>query len=625
MKIPTIVALFALSIFSGSVHAEENDTSLTRLRELHRQRKWRELVEQFEQENLSAWPTAGEASEALYLRGQAHAILKSGAKAEADFKSALQRTPHNALVAHGLAENYVNNLHDDLQALDAYRQVFKLTGKSNGWLPISTTLSIARLLTDQVKTDEALEVLGQYGDMAGMPPVWQSKMLRAYGQAYAAQGKDAESLAYFRQALQLESAGSPLYAGTAKVEITPAAESAVDLLGRPLEARDRLYARVLILKNDRSSLAIVSVDLVVFASAKVIAQAKAQCGVDHVVLCATHTHAGMAPRGLIINPPTARDWTRGSVAPAELVDWPSLSADPWYAATEAKIVEAIGQAKQNLFRAHVVSGRGSFESVYMAHNRRLVGDGRVIPLWQNPERRPTQAVDPTLGVIRVDDESGKPRALAIHYACHPVVTMGAGELSRDFPGAAVDYLEQELGDNCLGMFLQGASGDLNPYDLHNLHGENRFNMARQAGISLAKRALQVATGLNSQPESTRVDLEVRESLLTIPNRQGDKSTDVAILTAVIHRELALVTIPGEPFVQHQLNLRANSPISNTFLLGLAYCGQGTPFVVYIPTVQAVKEGGYGAGECSFLAADAGQRMVAESLLQLGEVISSGRK
>ncbi|QDU29104.1 hypothetical protein ETAA8_42110 [Anatilimnocola aggregata] len=409
-------------------------------------------------------------------------------------------------------------------------------------------------------------------------------------------------------------------AGTAKVEITPAEETAVNLVGQRLNLRDPLFARVLVLKDEKISLAIVSVDLIVFSSHKVIAEAKAKWGIDHVILSATHTHAGMAPRGLIIKPPAAPDWTRSGKAPADSVDWPALSADPWYAETETKIIAAIGQAMQNRFAARIVAGKGPFTSAYMAHNRRLVRDGRVTAFWENPDRRPTQPIDPTVGVIRIEDLAGKPRAMAVHYACHPVTLMGAGVVSRDFPGAMVDYLEEQLGKDCLAMFLQGAQGDLDPYDLHNLRGENRFNIARQAGISLAKGALHVAAELKSTASAKPPRIQAKESLLTIPHRSGNATTDVGLLTVVINGDLALVAIPGEPFIQHQLDLTAKSPVANTFILGLAYHGRGTPFVVYIPTVQAVKEGGYGATECSFLAADAGQRMVDEAVSQIQALV-----
>ena len=411
-----------------------------------------------------------------------------------------------------------------------------------------------------------------------------------------------------------------LMTGTAKVDITPPEKDAVNLAGQPLRKRDSLYARVVVLKDQKVSLAIVSVDLIVFSSLKVITEARKKWGVDHVILCATHTHAAMAPRGLLIKPPFSPDWTRNGKDPGTTIDWPALSSDPWYAETEDKIIAAIGKAMNNLFAAKLISGKGPFESAYMAHNRRLGREGGPgLAMWENPDRRPTKPIDPTVGVIRIDDLRGKPRALMVQYACHPVATMSAGMISRDFPGAMVDHIEQELGDDCMGMFLQGAQGDLDPYDLHNLKGENRFNIVRMAGISLAKGALKIASTLKETPK-TATPIQIKESLLTLAHRNGTNTSNVGILTVVINKDLALVAIPGEPFISHQIELTSKSPIKNTLILGLAYHGKGSPFVVYIPTVQAVKEGGYGAAECSFLAADAGEKMISEAVLSIQSLL-----
>jgi hypothetical protein len=413
----------------------------------------------------------------------------------------------------------------------------------------------------------------------------------------------------------------PLYAGTARVDITQPLTNAVDLLGKRLAVHDPLFARVLVLKSRETSLAIVSMDLILFSSAKVVAEAKAKWKVEHVLLCATHTHAGRSPQGLIIGGGRP-DWTRGG-DPAGLIDWPALSADPWYAATEEKIVAAIGEAAQHLFPARVVSGRGPFESAHMAHNRRLVGkDGRATAMWDNPKRLPTEPIDPTVGFIRVEDGEGKPRAFLVHYACHPVAMANSGQLSRDFPGAMVDYVEQELGSNCIAMFMQGAEGDLDPYDM-GLGGLHKHNMIQQAGISLGKGALRVAQGVGPRLDRSRSSLKVKESVLKIPSRDGKKVSDVGIMTVVINNDLALVSVPGEPFIQHQLDLTQASPIKTTLMLGLAYCGTGSPFLVYVPSVRAVKEGGYGAAECSFLAADAGERMVKLGVESIRELMGSG--
>jgi hypothetical protein len=430
-----------------------------------------------------------------------------------------------------------------------------------------------------------------------------------------------------------------LYAGTSKVDITPD-EAFISAKGEswrlpdppavpdgkktpPANIHDNIFARVLVLKNGNATLAIVSLDLIIFSSKKVIAEAKEKWKVDHVILSSSHTHASMIPRGLC--PTGAKQswgWDYVQDDPGVTVDWPGLSEDPWYAATEAKVVAAIGEAMKNLFPAKITAGEGPFESAYMAHNRRLVGaDGKVTDMWDNPKRLPTKPIDPTVGFIRVDDEAGNPRSFLVHYACHPVGLMNSGVLSRDFPGAMVDYVEKELGDKCMAMFLQGAQGDIDPYDT-GLHGEHGFNLMRQAGISLGKGALRVAKN-TSQTAKKEVSIKVKENMVKISHRNGDKLTDVCIMTAVINNDLALVTVPGEIFIQHQLDLRAQSPVKNSFLLGVAYCGAGSPFLIYVPTEQAAKEGGYGAdvNRCSFVAANAGKQMVDQAVASIKELIA----
>ncbi len=132
-------------------------------------------------------------------------ITKNGKESEIDCKAGLALNPKSELLLLTLADIYANNLKDEELALTTYRKIIALTGKTNGWLPISTTLAIASILTDQVKTDEALVVLDQYADNKTMAPVWRIKILRAYGHAYAAQGKEKESLEKFREALLIES------------------------------------------------------------------------------------------------------------------------------------------------------------------------------------------------------------------------------------------------------------------------------------------------------------------------------------------------------------------------------------------------------------------------------------
>jgi len=405
-----------------------------------------------------------------------------------------------------------------------------------------------------------------------------------------------------------------ILAGTAKVDITPK-EGEAWISGKKLEIQeDRLYARVLFLKQKGgASVAIVSEDLPFFASPKVVAEAKEKWGVDHVLLCATHTHAGPLPQGL-----NEVNWSHNVKAPGDFINWPGLSSDPGYAAMEEKIIAVIGEASKNLFPARVIAGQGPFVSAYMAHNRRKVNpDGRVEMMWDNPNRLPTDPVDPTVGFIRVEDLEGKTRAFLVHYACHPVGTMGSGFVSRDFPGFTVDYIEEQLGEDCLALFMQGAAGDLDPYDMR-LTGKYQMDVLRQAGISLGKGALRLSESIPA-PANSPGSIQVQKTLLNIPNNVGGISTDVGISTIVINNQMALVTIPGEPFIQHQLDLREKSPLPNSFIFGYSYSGEGSPHVIYLPTVKAAKEGGYGAQECTFLDPGAGATMVEAALKSIQEL------
>ena len=188
-------------------YASDPDSTLTRMRALLQDRKLKDVIEQFATVDFAAWPadSSQQAAEALHLRGQTYSFLKNGRQADVDLKAALKLAPRNEVFWITVGDNCTHNLQDDSQALAAYQQSFAITGKGNGWQPLTATLGMARLLTDQVKTDEALAVLQPYGSMEGMAPIWRVRMLRAYGRVYAAQGKEQESLAKFREALELES------------------------------------------------------------------------------------------------------------------------------------------------------------------------------------------------------------------------------------------------------------------------------------------------------------------------------------------------------------------------------------------------------------------------------------
>ncbi len=416
-----------------------------------------------------------------------------------------------------------------------------------------------------------------------------------------------------------------VFAGTAKVDITyPAGAIRGNAILTAEDIKDRLFARVVVLQDSNVSVAIVSADIIFFTSARVIREAKEKWNVDHVILCGTHTHSGGYPNGgcTKVHPQGTANpaWTRMG-DPAEVLNL-EFPEDPWYKTVEDKVIVAIGDAMKNCFPANVAAGKEVLQSAYLAHNRRRVkADGKVEMLWTNPERLPTHPLDQTVRVIRIDDDKGKPRALLVNYACHATTLMGSGVISADFPGAMCDFVEAELGDDCMAMFIQGAEGDINSYEMK-LRGEHGLNIARQTGISLGKAAVSAAKAIVPR-KRPRDSVKVKESVLSLAHKADKtKSSKVGILTLVVNDEIAIVTIPGEPFIQHQLDLARKSPLADTFLFALAYCGTGTPSALYIPTLQAIKEGGYGAGEASFLEAGAGEKMVDEGVASITELMGT---
>lgn len=396
-------------------------------------------------------------------------------------------------------------------------------------------------------------------------------------------------------------APSEMMAGISVIDITPPVGHRMAGYGSfNAEGLDApLLARVLVLKTDTVSLALVSTDLVWFYSDRVVTEAKAQWGLDHVILHGTHTHAGPA------------------------VDAYTGLNDPsiWYTPMEDAVIATIGDAADaaNLFPARVRAGSGPLESHWLAYNRRkLMPDGSVQMVWTNPSREPLGPIDPTVRVLRVDDtQTGEPRIVLVHFAAHPVV-LGSDnrDFSPDFAGFAAAHVEQEMGNGLIAMFLQGGGGDTHPFEC-GLSGSDGHQVTRATGASLATNALQVLQAMDPEPPSGPASLEVMQSTLHFARRANPAQLEpVGVMAVLIDNAIALGAISGEPFVQLQLNLVDQSPVEDTFLLGFSYYGLGIPLTTYLPTVQAAEEGGYGAENTAILEPIAGERMIEQTSAML---------
>jgi neutral ceramidase len=421
--------------------------------------------------------------------------------------------------------------------------------------------------------------------------------------------------------------GAALRAGVARAEITPPAGEQMwgyeDRREPAAGVLDPLYARVLVMEAGPQSalrrLALVTLDLGRSfgpgSLARLREAAKRSSGISCLLVAASHTHSA----------PVIRDEYRDS-PPA------------WEQAALDKIARAIAEAAGGLQPARIGVGTGA---VYIGHNRlRVNPDGTVSWFERNPTRIPTAPVDPTATVLRIDRADGTPLAVLTNYACHPVV-FGADNLrySADFPGVMNSVVERELGGHAQSFFLQGAPGDINPYYAVTPIEQDAVGRRDWTGERLGQEAARVAKEIHTRAGDS-AGIDFAESIITVRLRWDVEKFRAALLkflgpdgmeiygarivpeiqlpvtTVLIDKDIALMTMPGEPFVDFQMNWRDRCPVPHALLLGYTNGYNG-----YFPTILAASRGGYGAASASTWAEPgAGERMVDTAVTKVYEML-----
>jgi hypothetical protein len=300
-----------------------------------------------------------------------------------------------------------------------------------------------------------------------------------------------------------------------------------------------------------------------------------------------------------------------------------------------KIAKAVIGARQHLVDAQVGTGYGH---AFIGHNRlQLNSDGTVTWFERNLTHLPTSPTDGTVSVLRIDGRDGQPIAILVNYACHPVI-FGSDNLqySADFPAVTNQVIENAFGGRALSFFLQGAPGDINPdYAVTPLE-QNAAAMRDLAGRTLGEEAVQIAEKIRTQSDDD-ADLQFaadsihvamrwseekwREAMLAVFGASGpftSTHTEVAlaISTVLINRKIAIITMPGEPFVEYQLNWRQRCPVPDAFLIGYANGYNG-----YFPTIRSATLGGYGAGNpATWVEVGAGDRMIDTGIIRVNQML-----
>ena len=75
-------------------------------------------------------------------------------------------------------------------------------------------------------------------------------------------------------------------------------------------------------------------------------------------------------------------------------------------------------------------------------------------------------------------------------------------------------------------------------------------------------------------------------------------------------------MPGEPFVEFEMQLRSKSPLPDSFLIGYT-----NGYFAYFPTIAAAVRGGYGADSTVVpTEAGTGERMLNTGLISIYELL-----
>jgi hypothetical protein len=286
--------------------------------------------------------------------------------------------------------------------------------------------------------------------------------------------------------------------------------------------------------------------------------------------------------------------------------------------------------------------------IRVAANRRPRLDGVTIHRWGRPDdprirELPEGLIDPDAHVIAIDGHDGRLIGILAIYACHPTSVGGSihGWLSPDFVGPARDRIEAATGAPM--VFLQGCGGNCGTGKW--IAGTPQEDVVAMGGrlADGIESALAGATPVELGPlrvGSRRVDAPLDPAALgEIADLEADlaavagapepdisKAHEIGDRLAFVGQvaagwkprvvaaragDLALVSLPGEQFVQHGLRIREGSPIAETLVT--AYDDNS---LQYVPTAADFPEGAYEVDGGWRYVAPGGGEAIADGALDL---------
>ena len=423
-----------------------------------------------------------------------------------------------------------------------------------------------------------------------------------------------------------------LFVGAAKADITP--DFGTQISGdigryRPVEEiRDRLYARIVVLKSGDQTACLVLCDMAAIQrehSLPIRAKIAAILDMtpDNVIIHCVQSHSAARVGGMFddvhhILPPEL-GWVRGET--------------PAYNELFTKrILEGVHAAKNTvparLKAARAIDGRCAFNPRFVMRD----GSAKTHPKNCDPNILYCEGpIDPEASLWLFEDLNSKPIAGLLHYTCHPTHGYPHRYISADWPGLWSEIMSKKLGHDCVVGCLNGACGNISPSDHANPDYDSKTSLnlmlerLAQTGEKLVaglapvdatpletlSRIVKIPWRRPAQEEADKARQMVKEhpEPIFLDEKKERISWDwVFALRTLdnIHRievnpnyefeiqvfragDAIIVGWPGEPFVVGQLEVKLNSPAKYT-IVGHECNDNGT--CGYLPTLKAIERGGY---------------------------------
>ena len=411
-----------------------------------------------------------------------------------------------------------------------------------------------------------------------------------------------------------------LTAGMAIIDITPPVDYRMSGYFRERLSTgtlNPLHAKAIVLRQGDERAALVFCDIIGLSldvSSRARKQAAQKTGIppENILIAATHTHTGPLYFGALRKHFHDLAVTEHGSDPYEKVDYPSELA--------TKIAKVITQAdavaKPVSLEAGVANQQG------LSFNRRFhMKDGtvRFNPGVLNPDIvRPAGPIDPDVGIVFFRDaNAGSAAGALVNFALH-LDTVGGTKYAADYPFYAEQALRETFGQNFVLFFATGTCGDISHIDVTKRERLKTEHIGRTlAGTvkakvpdlkTIAEPALAVRSEIVHAPLQhygpdkvawARENVEkvgMRElsfleqveayKILAIGMRGGE-TIPLEVQVFRLSRDVAVVGLPGEVFVDIGLAIKRASPFPTTLVIELCQDAPG-----YIPTKKAFAEGSY---------------------------------